>query len=350
MKRQVLLRNLSSSRFITTWTQGHVSFRSIAAMPAISSYNNNKYNTTKTTTSSSDNSNFSYLQHGCYTTSRMQNDIRRCFASSPKKNKKKAKSKSKAKGNQGITKNKKQKQNQQQRPPRMRKDTLSTANTEAPPLFLYSTASPHVYISSVAIDNMNEYAFQEHEHYDSDEEYEPIQPKSFFSESSKPPHSFTNSSFEYISPKVFKHELPTNPSVPEVAVLGRSNVGKSSLLNAITGNPQLARISKTPGRTQQVNYFGQFLNSSISGGSRNSSGNSGGGGGFGGSSSSNGDVRDINSTPPFGYLIDLPGYGACEVERQFLYFNPNSVIYTYIMIVIIIIIIIIIMNRICSST
>jgi GTP-binding protein len=42
----------------------------------------------------------------------------------------------------------------------------------------------------------------------------------------------------------------------EVAVAGRSNVGKSSILNALTGNPRLARISKTPGRTRAVNYFG----------------------------------------------------------------------------------------------
>ncbi|NOZ10521.1 MAG: YihA family ribosome biogenesis GTP-binding protein [Gammaproteobacteria bacterium] len=41
----------------------------------------------------------------------------------------------------------------------------------------------------------------------------------------------------------------------EVAFAGRSNVGKSSALNAITGRRSLARISKTPGRTQQINFF-----------------------------------------------------------------------------------------------
>jgi len=41
----------------------------------------------------------------------------------------------------------------------------------------------------------------------------------------------------------------------EVAFAGRSNVGKSSVLNAITGNHRLARTSKTPGRTQQLNFF-----------------------------------------------------------------------------------------------
>jgi GTP-binding protein len=43
--------------------------------------------------------------------------------------------------------------------------------------------------------------------------------------------------------------------LPEVAFAGRSNVGKSSLINALTGRAQLARISQTPGRTQQINMF-----------------------------------------------------------------------------------------------
>ncbi len=42
---------------------------------------------------------------------------------------------------------------------------------------------------------------------------------------------------------------------PEVAFVGRSNVGKSSLLNALTGQAKLAKVSKTPGRTQQFNFF-----------------------------------------------------------------------------------------------
>ncbi len=44
-------------------------------------------------------------------------------------------------------------------------------------------------------------------------------------------------------------------SVPEFAFAGRSNVGKSSLLNALTGRKALARTSHTPGRTQQLNFF-----------------------------------------------------------------------------------------------
>jgi GTP-binding protein len=43
--------------------------------------------------------------------------------------------------------------------------------------------------------------------------------------------------------------------LPEIAVVGRSNVGKSSLLNALTGRGNLARVSNTPGRTRQINFF-----------------------------------------------------------------------------------------------
>ncbi|MEL0019292.1 MAG: ribosome biogenesis GTP-binding protein YihA/YsxC [Rickettsiales bacterium] len=49
-------------------------------------------------------------------------------------------------------------------------------------------------------------------------------------------------------------QLPED-SLPEVAFAGRSNVGKSTLLNALTGRKALARTSNTPGRTQQLNFF-----------------------------------------------------------------------------------------------
>jgi GTP-binding protein len=48
--------------------------------------------------------------------------------------------------------------------------------------------------------------------------------------------------------------LPSE-SLPEIAFVGRSNVGKSSLVNALTGRRMLARTSNTPGRTRQLNFF-----------------------------------------------------------------------------------------------
>lgn len=75
-------------------------------------------------------------------------------------------------------------------------------------------------------------------------------------------------------------QLP-EPDATEVAFAGRSNVGKSSLLNALTGRNNLARTSNTPGRTQQLNFF--FL------GSRKKQGL---------------------------YVVDLPGYGYAKVSKK----------------------------------
>ncbi len=58
--------------------------------------------------------------------------------------------------------------------------------------------------------------------------------------------------FFYAAQKL--HDLPP-PGLPEVALAGRSNVGKSSLINALTGRNALARVSVTPGRTKQLNFF-----------------------------------------------------------------------------------------------
>jgi GTP-binding protein len=73
---------------------------------------------------------------------------------------------------------------------------------------------------------------------------------------------------------------------PEVAFAGRSNVGKSSLINALVGQKGLARTSNTPGRTQELNYFVP-----------------------GGHSGENGDL------PPIA-LVDMPGYGYAEAPKE----------------------------------
>ena len=72
-----------------------------------------------------------------------------------------------------------------------------------------------------------------------------------------------------------------DPDVPEIAFAGRSNVGKSSLLNALTNRKGLARTSNTPGRTQELNIF------------------------------------DVGS-PVQIRLIDMPGYGFADAPRDMI--------------------------------
>jgi GTP-binding protein len=58
----------------------------------------------------------------------------------------------------------------------------------------------------------------------------------------------------FLSSATRTSQLPESPA--EVAFVGRSNVGKSSLINALANQKQLARVSNTPGRTQLINIFG----------------------------------------------------------------------------------------------
>lgn len=64
--------------------------------------------------------------------------------------------------------------------------------------------------------------------------------------------TYTNTHFVKSAAKL--SQCPTD-ILREVAFAGRSNAGKSSALNTLTGNKKLARTSKTPGRTQLINYF-----------------------------------------------------------------------------------------------
>ena len=64
--------------------------------------------------------------------------------------------------------------------------------------------------------------------------------------------NFHKAVFTQSAPSI--RECPPETGI-EVAFAGRSNAGKSSAINALTNNHKLARVSKTPGRTQLINYF-----------------------------------------------------------------------------------------------
>lgn len=68
------------------------------------------------------------------------------------------------------------------------------------------------------------------------------------------PDSIRNLPCTFVAGIVDSNGLP-KPTLPEVAFAGRSNVGKSSLINALLGRKDMARASKTPGRTRQLNFF-----------------------------------------------------------------------------------------------
>ena len=86
--------------------------------------------------------------------------------------------------------------------------------------------------------------------------------------------------------------LPAGP-LPEVAFAGRSNAGKSSAINVLCNQKRLAFASKTPGRTQHINYFGLFSKDDL-----------------------------------LAYLVDLPGYGYAAVNHETKY-HWNSLLSNY---------------------
>lgn len=81
---------------------------------------------------------------------------------------------------------------------------------------------------------------------------------------------------EYVKSAVYEKDYPEELNNIEFAFVGRSNVGKSSLINSITSRSKLAKTSKTPGRTQLINYF--IINNEF-------------------------------------YIVDLPGYGFAKVPK-----------------------------------
>jgi len=83
-------------------------------------------------------------------------------------------------------------------------------------------------------------------------------------------------SAEYITSVVSLRHLPAS-KLPEIAFAGRSNVGKSSLINALLGRRRLAQISSTPGKTRMLNFF--LVNEAF-------------------------------------FFVDLPGYGYAKVAKK----------------------------------
>ena len=92
-------------------------------------------------------------------------------------------------------------------------------------------------------------------------------------ETSKAGHKLFAKNIEFVKGIKSASAMPSE-NYPEVCFSGRSNVGKSSLINALTGRKSIARTSKTPGRTREINFF----------------------------------LLDQNK-----FLIDLPGYGFAKV-------------------------------------
>jgi len=71
----------------------------------------------------------------------------------------------------------------------------------------------------------------------------------------KPAGPWVIKSVNYEKSGTDRKHFPKEPKLPEIAFVGRSNVGKSSMLNALVNRRRLAHVSSTPGRTQLVNFF-----------------------------------------------------------------------------------------------
>ena len=88
---------------------------------------------------------------------------------------------------------------------------------------------------------------------------------------------------QYVASAVRRDQFPEE-ALPEVAFIGRSNVGKSSLINSLCRHRGLARTSGTPGKTQTINFFKVLM-------------------------------REGDERRPF-HLVDLPGYGYAKTGQE----------------------------------
>lgn len=92
---------------------------------------------------------------------------------------------------------------------------------------------------------------------------------------------------DYVASAVRADQYP-KPPMPEVAFIGRSNVGKSSLINSLCRRNNMARTSSTPGKTQTLNFY--VLDAKRT-------------------------LEDVEDRAQF-YLVDLPGYGFAKTNRK----------------------------------
>ena len=137
-----------------------------------------------------------------------------------------------------------------------------------PPSLLSATSSSCVFVSTSACEEAD---------LDPSSLYHDLPSKEQFCSQGYGP----SGSFRYFSPQMLKYEYPKQ-SQPEVAFIGRSNVGKSSLINAIM-RQKLALTSKQPGRTQQPYYYGWVDDSTPN--------------------------QDLTTSSASAFIVDLPGYG-----------------------------------------
>ena len=182
------------------------------------------------------------------------------------------------------------------RPPKnyLKKLPSSRDELNIPPALLVPTASPYVYISQTALGKDDD---------DDDEEEAAVDPSTLFAEVAYNnsngvltlPPLFAKGDCLYFSPKKdLNYDYPTD-GLPEIAFLGRSNVGKSSLINAIM-RKNLCLTSRVPGRTQLPYYYGLVPKDKAAEQERQHQ-------------QQEKSARGKDPKLAQGFIVDLPGYG-----------------------------------------